>query len=115
MAVKWRVLLTTIATHPYTCDHIVKAVCALHNFVIDETPTGELHPSVLADNGDDDDGLWRSEVAALPQAPIRRRGNNRPTQISIDYRDSLVEYFVNESSVDWQLRMIGVESDADEE
>lgn len=67
MAVKWRVLLTTIATRPETCDHIVKAVCALHNCVIDEAPRGDAHPSAMADDGDDDNGRWRSEVATLPK------------------------------------------------
>lgn len=111
MAVMWRVLLTTIATHPTTCDHIVKAICALHNFLIDETPSGEQHPSAMADSGDDDNGRWLLEVAPLPQALIRRRGNNRPSQASMDARDFLVNYFSHEGAVDWQMGMIRAGSD----
>lgn len=36
MAVKWRILLKPIETSDATADVIVKAICALHNFVIDE-------------------------------------------------------------------------------
>ncbi|KAH7714211.1 nuclease HARBI1-like protein [Aphelenchoides avenae] len=115
IAVKWRVLLTTIATRPETCDHIVKAVCALHNFVIDETPSGDAHPTAMADDGDDDNGRWRSEVPTLLQANIRRRGNNRPAQSAVDFRDSLIEYFVQEGAVQWQRRMIGIESDEEDD
>jgi hypothetical protein len=36
LAVRWRVLLKTLETGHETSDKIIKAACALHNFLIDE-------------------------------------------------------------------------------
>ena len=74
MAAKWRILLKAIECNDATADLIVKAICVLHNFVIDER---SLNPTTLADSGDDDNGLWRQEILQpLESIDMRRRHAN---------------------------------------
>uniref|UniRef100_A0A914DF73 DDE Tnp4 domain-containing protein n=1 Tax=Acrobeloides nanus TaxID=290746 RepID=A0A914DF73_9BILA len=74
MAAKWRILLKAIECNDATADLIVKAICVLHNFVIDER---SLNPTTLADSVDDDNGLWRQEVLQpLESIEMRRRYAN---------------------------------------
>lgn len=102
MAMKWRVLLTTIATTPDNADNIVKAVCVLHNFLIVESPMGESHPTGSADKDDSDSGAWRADVQPLPQAQMRRRNANRSKDAAKSARKLLLEYFNGVGSVPWQ-------------
>ncbi|KAH7714377.1 nuclease HARBI1-like protein [Aphelenchoides avenae] len=67
MAARWRILLGTISTNAERADDIVEATCCLHNFLIDTSPESAL---ILADKGDDDNGRWRQDGPALPQAQV---------------------------------------------
>ncbi|KAH7705181.1 nuclease HARBI1-like protein [Aphelenchoides avenae] len=108
MAMKWRVLLTTIGANPANAQRIVEAVCVLHNFLIAETPRGPTNPLSAVDSDDNDDnGIWRAEVPALSQARMRNRNNNRPTDAAIAQRDYLVDYFNGIGAVNWQDGAIG--------
>ena len=100
MAVKWRILLRPIEAEPETTVRIVLAICALHNYVIDEA--ADQGPA-LADTGlgNDDNGRWRQQAPPMMPLPARRNGN-RPTQAAINMRQMLVDFFNGQGAVEWQ-------------
>ena len=102
MAVKWRILLRPIEAEPETTVRIVLAICALHNYVIDEVTTRD-GPTAQADSGigNDDNGWWRQQGQPMMPLPPRRNGN-RPTQAALDMRQMLLEFFNGEGAVEWQ-------------
>uniref|UniRef100_A0A915DE62 DDE Tnp4 domain-containing protein n=1 Tax=Ditylenchus dipsaci TaxID=166011 RepID=A0A915DE62_9BILA len=67
MAAKWRILLKPIETSDRVADNIVKAICCLHNFHIDERSGNHL-AGVHTGLANEDDGLWRREV----QQPLQQ-------------------------------------------
>lgn len=105
----WRVLLKPIETSDVVADFIIKACCALHNFLIDE---GSLNAVGMADTGlgNEPNGLWRAELRnplrSLQPAEMRRRGANRSRLEAEEVRQKLVRYFNEEGAVEWQERMI---------
>ena len=81
---------------------LVKAMCALHNFlrtVCDEyyLPTG--YGDSTADDGLVRDGFWRSNAINLPSLHQRSRHYGAS---GVVVRERLCNYFVNEGSVPWQ-------------
>ena len=103
MCAKWRILFKAQETAPETTDVIVKAICCIHNFLIEEAETN--NPMEMADNGDDEDGAWRAQINPLGQANIGHGGAN---QEGADLRKKLMNFFVNEGNVDWQDDMVYV-------
>ncbi|KAH7693745.1 nuclease HARBI1-like protein [Aphelenchoides avenae] len=101
MACKWRVLLKPIETSAVTADAITKAICPLHNFVIDED---KIHtPTAQADTGleNEDNGRWRREIDPLSSANVRARGG-RATLDAQNMRQDLVAFFNGPGAVRWQ-------------
>lgn len=80
---------------------VVLAICALHNYVIDES-AGEA-PATMADTGlgNDDNGRWRQQGAPLMPLANRATGN-RPTQAAVNMRRLLVDFFNGPGAVEWQ-------------
>ena len=101
MALKWRILLRPIEADPETTVRIVLAICALHNYLIEET--SEQTPASLADTGvgNDDNGRWRQQAPPLASLPPRRIGN-RPTQAAVDMRQMLIDFYNGVGAVEWQ-------------
>lgn len=113
MSAKWRVLLTRIGTSPMVADKIVKACCALHNFLIDESQRENAgNPTAMADR-DGDDGAWRDMVGqGLAPVAVGRRNNRAPND-ALAQRLDLVRYFTNEGALDWQDERIGFNESTD--
>jgi hypothetical protein len=106
MAAKWRILLKPIETSDQVADKIVKAICCLHNFLIDES-SGKHLAGVDTGLANEDNGLWRREVQQpLQQAQLGRRGGNRTSAEANLIRENLVHFVCNEGSVGWQREMI---------
>lgn len=82
LTMKWRILCKAIETHPDTADAIIKAVCILHNTIIDRE-------NII--NNIDSDASTHSAV--LPDIQAARR-NNRASVESISVRNSFKEYFL---------------------
>ncbi|KAH7716317.1 nuclease HARBI1-like protein [Aphelenchoides avenae] len=101
MAAKWRILLRPIEAEPETTARVVLAICALHNYVIDES-AGEA-PATMADTGlgNDAKGCWRQQGAPLMPLANRATGN-RPTQAAVNMRRLLVDFFNGPGAVEWQ-------------
>jgi hypothetical protein len=104
LSVRWRILLKSIETSHECADKIVKAACALHNFlIVEEGPP----PPSLVDQGValEKNGGWR-QIGELVQAPnIRVRGANNSKTEAQAIRNELKDYFCNEGHVSWQEEM----------
>uniref|UniRef100_A0A914DC02 Uncharacterized protein n=1 Tax=Acrobeloides nanus TaxID=290746 RepID=A0A914DC02_9BILA len=99
-----RILLKTIECSDATADLIVKTICVLHNFVIDER---SLNPTTLADSGNDDNGLWRQEVLqSLESIEMRKRYANAAGYYVLENRRKLIHFFNGIGIVPWQENMI---------
>ena len=110
MAQKWRVLLKPIEADDRTADHIVRAVCALHNFLCDESPE---KIAALADQGYDneDNGAWRQDTQPLDPVQrdiLRARNANNTTRAVKDQRQRLIDCVNGPGAVTWQERYANV-------
>lgn len=92
MAARFRLLHRPIECKPASVDHFVKAICCLHNFLIDEQGV----PSVAAAEA------AAEESGVLTRAAMRRRNANRAPNDAEEMRRVLVDYFSAEGTVDWQ-------------
>jgi hypothetical protein len=112
LCAKWRILLKHIETNIDNAIHIVRAICVLHNFLIDEN-IGAYRPSAMADSEssgsrDAENGAWRSSVtenleSSQTVSPHAVNWTNDAKEI----RNILIEYFNSpEGSVPWQDNMI---------
>lgn len=104
---RFRIFEKPLPFHPDKAIKIVKACCALHNWLrylkndddsvtIDEedTNTGQ---TIL--------GNWR-DVRNDGLIPLHRSSNNHSAERARIVCDSYATYFVGDGSVSWQLRMI---------
>lgn len=82
LTMKWRVLCKAIETHPDTVDLIIKAVCILHNTIIDRE-------HII----NDIEGETAKHTVLLDIQASRR--NNRATSEAASVRNAFTEYFVN--------------------
>lgn len=83
-------------------DLIIKAICVLHNFVI-----GYSGASAMADTGDlDENGSWRQSAGPMASALVRNARSNRSGREEYEMRRQLVEFFIAEGAVEWQLEYI---------
>lgn len=79
---KWRILNKSIETHPNKADAIIKAVCILHNSVMDKENT------IIKDN----DEIDESPDSLLSDVHVSRR-NNRCTVEAVSVRNAYKKYF----------------------
>lgn len=79
MANKWRILHKAIETNPDTAEKIVKAVCILHNVIIDKEriPVNE----------------FMDYEDPLPRNPATR--DNHAPQNAVVVREMFKDYFLN--------------------
>ncbi|XP_063913293.1 uncharacterized protein LOC135129953 [Zophobas morio] len=85
---RWRILRTTIVAKAENVDNIVKAAVCLHNFVKKENETVYCPPGYV-DSADAEDGLWRSEIEALPS--VGRGSNLDADDLKIYHKVSTLE------------------------
>lgn len=106
MAAKWRILLKSIETSTEVANCIVQAICILHNFDIDESQ--QFRPELIADHGDNEDGMWRNAANGAVQEFVQQRPAraNNPTNEAKRIRDLLKSYFCNVGAVAWQEQSI---------
>lgn len=98
IANKWRILLKSIETKPEKSDIIVKAICILHNIIIDcegiDMNLLEKVDKLLDTQGDKLIGIGKS------------RKNNRAAKTPMNLRDDLKNYFNGCGSVPWQQKYL---------
>jgi hypothetical protein len=116
-AARFRVLLTAMALEPNEAELVVKAICALHNFLISRKHSRPNYcPRSLIDHevadGTRIPGLWRSDTAAANVGGFSdldpQTNDIQPfSQSGIVIRNEFADYFVtSEGSIPWQNRMI---------
>lgn len=92
---------------PNTVDKIVRACCALHNWLrITKSPllagTMDFEDT---ENGNLVRGSWR-QIPSDGLLPIPRHMYNHSSQNARQIREDFADYFIGEGSVAWQSRMI---------
>lgn len=107
LVARFRVFERPIPINPDTVDKVVKACCALHNWLrktksnvnaptedIEDTRNGRVIP-----------GDWR-EVPSEGLEDLPTTTQNHSSRDARTIRDNYADYFVGKGSVDWQMRMI---------
>jgi hypothetical protein len=92
---KFRISENAIAVFPDKVDKIIKAACALHNFI----RTQETDPYEY-------DGIIKSGAFVPLRNIEQRRNNNQSTLHSRYIRNQFAQYFSGIGSVQWQYEKI---------
>lgn len=105
MVSRFRIFEKNIACQLSTVDKIVKACCALHNWLRKTQPRAYFPPGSVdeenIDTGHIIPGRWRSEVNEMRM--LEKRGYvNRSSALAREYRDCIKRYVNNEGAVSWQ-------------
>jgi hypothetical protein len=92
LSARWRVLLNRIETDASTGDKIVKAACALHNYILDEA--GPV-PLSMVDHGLwlEENGRWRRAGRMEQSTNINQQHAKRAREEALDIRFTLKKYF----------------------
>lgn len=106
---RFRIFEKPIPCLPETVDKIIKAFCALHNYLRitssnNYTPRGSLDEEDI-DSGQIRLGSWRNE-SNITLSPLETVGGNHSSRLAREKRDRICQYFMNEGAVPWQERMI---------
>lgn len=88
---KFRILLKSIETKVENADHIVKAICILHNTIIDlEKKSSTQHYAL--DDYETDTSKDHNQMISLN---YKSRANNRASSTAINIRNRFVKYFID--------------------
>ena len=98
LCAKFRLLLKAIETEVGTAICIVKALCVLHNFLIDETKEAD-RPGLLADqetedHRDIDNGIWRHDTYILEQSQHLPPHAMNSTKAAKEIRNKLIHFSI---------------------
>lgn len=107
LVARFRVFERPIPVCPDKTDKIVKACCALHNW-LRKTKSNVNAPTVDVEDthrGGFILGDWR-DVPAEGLQDLLTNSHNHSSRDARTIRDNYANYFVGEGSVDWQIRMI---------
>ncbi|KAJ8952034.1 hypothetical protein NQ318_023475, partial [Aromia moschata] len=105
---RFRIFEKPVACLAQTVYTIIKACCAIHNYL------RIISPNTYKPSGSLDEeyiescqirlGSWRNETnTSLP--PIRTLGSNQSSRFARELRDRVCPYFMGEGAVPWQQRM----------
>lgn len=106
---RFRIFEKPIACLPESIDKIIKACCAIHNYLRmtshnTYTPNGSLDEEDT-EIGQIRLGSWRNDTNT-PFPTIRNLGSNHSSRLARELRDGICQYFMGEGAVPWQRRMI---------
>lgn len=111
LASRFRIFLRSIEVCPDKVDIIVKATCAMHNW-LRKTSANHYMPPGTTDYEDEDTGTvtpgsWRKEIQSC-QGFINGNswGSHNYSKEAAARRDKYAEYFMGNGAVDWQLNVI---------
>ena len=109
LASRFRIFQKPIPTDVHTTDKIIRASCALHNW-LRLTSSNHYLPRGCVDEEDMDsgaisEGTWRRElISALPS--ITDHNTNNAARHARELRDKYADFFSAAGAVSWQDRMI---------
>lgn len=107
LVARFRIFERPIPVRPDKIDKIVKACCALHNW-LRKTKSNVNAPTIDTEdtrNGRIIQGSWR-ELPSIGLADLPRTNQNQSTRDARMIRDNYADYFTGEGSVSWQARMV---------
>ncbi|KAF8777947.1 putative nuclease HARBI1 like protein [Argiope bruennichi] len=103
---RFRIFTRKIECQLSTTDKIVKASCALHNWLIKTSASSYLSRGSLdeenIETGEIIPGQWRSEITELFNIQSISGRNCKSSKLAKLYRNNLARYFSNEGAVPWQ-------------
>lgn len=103
LAARFRIFHTQINLEPENIIKVVKATCALHNFLIAQQPTNYAPPSTIYQENCDgtiaNQGLDSSESNMIP---LQRLNQGNIVTGAKRIRNGYTSYFVNEGKLSWQ-------------
>lgn len=103
LASVWKVYTRRIRLEPENVDKVVKATCALHNFLI----TTKSNAKAAQPHGRSEEATGSVPASTLPS--MERMRGNRGSNDAADTRDKYAVYFSSRSgAVDWQNQRAGV-------
>lgn len=103
---RFRVLRTQILLNPEKSRQIVKAICALHNFLLEENSSNSMYaPPGTFDSQDlQSQSEWRRDTGTEP-IPLEPSNVRNSPQSAKDVRNEFTDYFVStEGEVEWQYK-----------
>lgn len=106
LASRFRVLHRPILLQPDKAIKVVKAICAIHNFLLKSSSS-----SLYASRGFGDNNEWEDDLPNNQFIPLQVHNDARAhTYAAREVRSEFEEYFVHEGEVPWQLNHIAIES-----
>lgn len=110
LAKRFRVFSQPLQLNPDKSRSVVKAACALHNFLIDRNATSKYIQPNTADHYDEDGNLvlgsWRENTTEGTFYDIEHREQGGETTNVQEIRDELAQYFILEGEIDFQYDKI---------
>lgn len=109
LASRFRIFHKPIPTDVSTTEKIIRASCAMHNWLRLSSP-GHYFPRGCVDDEDINsgtitEGTWRRElIAGLPS--ITDHNSNYASRTARQLRDNYADFFCGAGAVSWQNRMI---------
>jgi hypothetical protein len=89
---KFRILLKAIETKVDNADHVVKAICILHNVIIDIEKDESRNQEIINTFRDSKSNANSNNNQLMGINP-RHRSNNRASRSAIQIRNNFVQYF----------------------
>jgi len=105
LANRFRIFLKAIPLAPYKVETLVKASCALHNFLSKSKPPSQTQPQQVLETVQEVDKSWKEngvgEMGPLPNTHARHARESDK-----EIRDAWCEYFNGSGAVPWQDSMV---------
>lgn len=98
---------------PEKVDKIVKATCALHNWLMKTSPLYYIPPGTIDSEdefGNVRPGSWRLDAPSPYMNNLRiHQGSNNYSAFAERRRTKYMQYFLREGAVNWQNKIVGNE------
>lgn len=103
LASRFRIFHTQINLEPENITKVVKATCALHNFLMEQHPTFYAPPnSTYQENYDGTTAIAGLDTSESNMIALKRLNQGNITSAAKQLRNEFTSYFMNEGKVPWQ-------------
>lgn len=109
MAMRFRIYRTPIHMSPDKVDKVIKATCALHNWLIKTSPHSYIQPGTIDTEdefGNIQPGSWRIDTPSTYIRNLQQQGSNNYSSFAERRRTKYMHYFLRDGAVQWQNNII---------
>lgn len=107
LASRFRVFRKPILLAPQTTVKLIKASCALHNWIRKSNSTSSISVDIEDyESGNIIPGTWRNDVGSEGIIPLRATQERNFMHEARQKREEFADYFIGEGAVNWQHKMI---------